>query len=145
MKTKGRVAMHKTEVIDYLTEVIAELLLIDKTDILPHSSITEDLGIDSLDMQELYLSISSKFNINYNLIKIVNDTAVILSYENGLSDEEKLSRIESTMHITLSEDDKKDFLSRLGNETSGALIKRLQGYISVDMLADSILSLSSGM
>jgi acyl carrier protein len=137
--------MHKTEVIDYLTEVIAELLLIDKTDILPHSSITEDLGIDSLDMQELYLSISSKFNINYNLIKIVNDTAVILSYENGLSDEEKLSRIESTMHITLSEDDKKDFLSRLGNETSGALIKRLQGYISVDMLADSILSLSSGM
>ena len=141
---KGRVAMHKTEVIDYLTEVIAELLLIDKTDILPHSSITEDLGIDSLDMQELYLSISSKFNINYNLIKIVNDIAVILSYEQELSDEEKLSRIESTMHLTLSEDDKKDFLSRLGKETSGSLIKRLQGYISVDMLADSILSLSSG-
>lgn len=134
--------MKKTEIIKYLTEIIADLLMAEKEEIEPHASITEDLGIDSLDMQELYFAISNKFYINYNLIKIVNDTAVILSYEQETSDDEKISHIENTMHITLSDENKKDFLKHIGKEPSGLLIKRLQGYISVDMLADSIIALS---
>lgn len=142
---KGRADMQKQEIIDHLTGCIAEMLMADAGEIAPDASLTEELGVDSLDLQALYVTISSKYGISYNLIKIVNDAAGILSGEQQeISDEEKLSRIEETMKITLSDEDKTDFLARMKTEPAGLLLKRLQGYISVELLADSIEKLTGG-
>lgn len=135
---KGYLDMKKSEIIEFLINKIAELLMVEPDEIEVNASLTDDLGVDSLDMQELYITISDKYKINYNLIKIINDVAVILSYDNGLTNDEKYEKIEKTMKLSFNEDDKKDFLIRMESEPSSLLLKRLQSYVTVDLLASSI-------
>jgi hypothetical protein len=42
------------------------------------------------------------------------------------------------MKLTFNEDDKKDFLDRMTREPSGLLLKRIQSYVTADLLASSI-------
>jgi acyl carrier protein len=135
---KGYLNMKKSEIIEFLINKIAELLMVEPDEIEVNASLTDELGVDSLDMQELYITISDKYKINYNLIKIINDVAVILSYDNGLTNDEKYEKIEETMKLSFNEDDKKDFLIRMESEPSSLLLKRLQSYVTVDLLASSI-------
>lgn len=135
---KGYLDMKKSEIIEFLINKIAELLMVEPDEIEVNASLTDDLGVDSLDMQELYITISDKYKINYNLIKIINDVAVILSYDNGLTNDEKYEKIEKTMKLSFNEDDKKDFLIRMESEPSSLLLKGLQSYVTVDLLASSI-------
>lgn len=130
--------MQKSEITEFLVGKIAELLMVEPDEIEADASLTDELGVDSLDMQDLYITISDKYKINYNLIKIINDVAVILSYDNELTNEEKFEKIEETMKLTFNEDDKKDFLDRMTREPSGLLLKRIQSYVTADLLASSI-------
>lgn len=130
--------MQKSEITEFLIGKIAELLMVKPDEIEADASLTDELGVDSLDMQDLYITISDKYKINYNLIKIINDVAVILSYDNELTNEEKFEKIEETMKLTFNEDDKKDFLDRMTREPSGLLLKRIQSYVTADLLASSI-------
>ncbi len=130
--------MQKSEITEFLIGKIAELLMVEPDEIEADASLTDELGVDSLDMQDLYITISDKYKINYNLIKIINDVAVILSYDNELTNEEKFEKIEETMKLTFNEDDKKDFLDRMTREPSGLLLKRIQSYVTADLLASSI-------
>ncbi len=130
--------MQKSEITEFLIGKIAELLMVEPDEIEADASLTDELGVDSLDMQDLYITISDKYKIDYNLIKIINDVAVILSYDNELTNEEKFEKIEETMKLTFNEDDKKDFLDRMTREPSGLLLKRIQSYVTADLLASSI-------
>ena len=130
--------MQKSEITEFLIGKIAELLMVQPDEIEADASLTDELGVDSLDMQDLYITISDKYKIDYNLIKIINDVAVILSYDNELTNEEKFEKIEETMKLTFNEDDKKDFLDRMTREPSGLLLKRIQSYVTADLLASSI-------
>lgn len=133
--------MEQQEIRDYLKKELAELLFVDEEEILGNMSLTEELGADSLEMQELYMKVSEAFQIQLNLIRIVNDTALALEQEKDSSPEKQMEKIQDCMKVEFTEENKEDFSRKAGTESPGRLLKLLQGYITVDMLAAAICKL----
>lgn len=55
--------MQKSEITEFLIGKIAELLMVEPDEIEADASLTDELGVDSLDMQDLYITISDKYKI----------------------------------------------------------------------------------
>ena len=49
--------------LEKLQQIIAEVLNVDASEVMPGTTFTEDLGADSLDLVELMMSIEEEFDI----------------------------------------------------------------------------------
>lgn len=130
--------IEKSEIIERLIEEIAELLDIEEEDIQEEMSLTEELGVDSLEMQDLFLMISNEYGMQFNLSKIINDIAVLLELEKNSEPTQILSKIEKCTGISFTHDNRNDFVRRAKEQNIGLLIKTIQGYITINILADTI-------
>lgn len=63
--------------IDHLKQLISEIAHIPLTEIKPQSSFKNDLRIDSLQMVNLILEISTKYGMELNKIKNNDDLATV--------------------------------------------------------------------
>lgn len=137
--------IRKSEIVARLIEAIAELLDIDEEDIHEEMSLAEEIGVDSLEMQDLFLMISNEYDIRFNLSKIINDIAVVLEFEKDSEPEQIFVKIEKCTGISFTKDNKDDFVKRVKEQNVGLLIKTILGYITISILADTIINYLSGL
>ncbi len=56
--------MEKNELVKKITDIIADKLHVDKDQVTPEASFTNDLGADSLDTVELIMEIEHQFDLS---------------------------------------------------------------------------------
>lgn len=72
--------MNLGQVVDILREVVADQLAVDPENVSPSTRLTEDLGIDSLEMLQLTCAVEYRFQISFEDgdfadVKTVGDAA----------------------------------------------------------------------
>ena len=81
--------------IDKVQEVVAEKLSVDKSEVVPDASFTEDLNADSLDLVELIMAFEEEFSSDDVQIEISDEDAESITtvqaaidylHENGVED-----------------------------------------------------------
>lgn len=117
----------------------ARLLFCDEEEIETDVSLTDELGLDSIELQDLSLAISKKYDVDRNLFRIVNDAAVILDRGAEEDPDKLIAELENAAKITLSSENRENFKKCVQKESRGRLLYIFQSYLTIDMIADSII------
>lgn len=117
----------------------ARLLFCDEEEIETNVSLTDELGLDSIELQDLSLAISKKYDVDRNMFRIVNDAAVILDRGAEEDSDKLITELENAAKITLSSENRENFKKCFQKESRGRLLYIFQSYLTIDMIADSII------
>ncbi|MGI6257864.1 MAG: acyl carrier protein [Anaerovoracaceae bacterium] len=117
---------------------IADLLFLDEEEVSGDMSMTEDLGVDSLEMQELYGRLSKKYQISLNLIRIINDTAIVVDNGKTGDGEKMMEKVSEIMNMEFSREDIDKVKGKIEKGSTGRLLETIQGFVTVDMLAGAV-------
>ena len=64
-----------TTVLERVQDVVVDKLAVDKADVVPGASFTEDLNADSLDLVELIMGFEEEFSTDENPLEISDEDA----------------------------------------------------------------------
>lgn len=117
---------------------IAELLFLEEEEVNGDMSMTEDLGVDSLEMQELYGRLSKKYRISLNLIRIINDAAIVVDNGKTGDGEKMMEEVSEIMKMEFNRQDIDKVKGKIEKGSTGRLLEMIQGFVTVDMLADAV-------
>ena len=117
---------------------IAELLFLEEEEVNGDMSMTEDLGVDSLEMQELYGRLSKKYRISLNLIRIINDAAIVVDNGKTGDGEKMMEEVSEIMKMEFNLQDIDKVKGKIEKGSTGRLLEMIQGFVTVDMLADAV-------
>jgi acyl carrier protein len=130
--------MKKQDIEKFVINTIAETLYITEEEVEVNLSLSEELGVDSLEMYDIFIKIANEYKIPFNLKKITSSITGILEKMETSNPIDILNAVGKEIGLEFSEENSLDFKSQSFQVNKGLLIKKVLSYITINMLVSGI-------
>jgi|LSQX01.1.fsa_nt_gb acyl carrier protein len=137
-------SLSKDNVYERICEVIAEVLVTEKEEIMLESKLINDLGADSIDLLTFASKFQKEFNVSFSFAKMINDTTSAVSALETVNFANVQSALQDALNTKLNESEKtfiESMFDEEGNIMNDSGQKIVAELLTIGRIAEQIFNM----